>query len=125
MVAHLGPFVPGYIFAELDPAISRWRSVDSTFGVRCIVKSGELPAPLPQGIEETFMEMADASGRATFSSRLRTGEIVNFVSGPFSGLMGTLERLTDAGRVTVLLDLLGGKTPTGGNTTEVIPVSGV
>lgn len=71
------------------------------------------------------MEMADASDRATFSSRLRTGEIVNFVSGPFSGLMGTLERLTDAGRVTVLLDLLGGKTPTGGNATEVIPVSGV
>lgn len=125
MTTHLGPFFPGYIFVELNPAISRWRSVGSTFGVRCIVKSGELPAPLPQGVVETFMEMADASGKTTFSSRFRTGEVVKFVSGPFSGLMGTLEHLSDAGRVTVLLELLGRKTPTKGYATEVIPVSGV
>ena len=121
MVTRLRPLFPGYLFIYLDPTASRWRAVASSFGVRGIVKSGDLPAPLPPGVVETLIGMADAAGQVTFASALAEGENVQFVAGPFVGLIGKLQHLDAAGRVTVLLDLLGRDTPIRGYATEVAP----
>ena len=119
----LKPLFPSYLFVNLDPKQTRWRSVDGTFGVRALVKAGEMPAPLPQGIVETLIAMSDSDGRVTFASALRTGENVQFLSGPFAGLIGKLEHLDAAGRVTVLLDLLGRATAVRGQASEVAPAT--
>ena len=114
----------GYIFVTMNPAQSRWRSVDGTFGVRAIVKSGDLPAPLPVGVVETLIAMADGAGKVSFASSLNPGQDVRFLSGPLAGLIGRLEHLDAAGRVTVLLDLLGRATPIRGHASELAPSSG-
>ena len=111
LMTRLRPLFPGYIFISLDPRHARWRSVDSTFGVRAIVKSGDTPAPLPVGWIEALQEITGSDGRVNFAPTLRPGENVTFMSGPFAGLIGRLEHLDAAGRVTVLLDLLGRTTP--------------
>jgi transcription elongation factor/antiterminator RfaH len=121
LMTRLRPLFPGYIFVHLDPSTSRWRTVDSTFGVRGIVKSGDMPAPLPIGVVETLREMADQRSKVSFASALTTGETVQFVSGPLTGLMGKLEQLDATGRITVLLELLGRETPIRGFASEVMP----
>lgn len=98
---------PSYIFVELDLDVDAWRSVDSTFGVRCIVKQEGRPVALPVGCVETMMQMTDESGHFSFSARLKPGSSVQFKSGPFTGLIGTLENIDAAGRVNVLISLLG------------------
>lgn len=123
LTTRLRPLFPGYLFVSLDPRHSRWRSVDSTFGVRSIVKSGEHPAPLPPGCIEALIDISDADGRVTFASALTRGEDVKFLSGPFAGFVGRLEHLDPAGRVTVLLDLLGRATPIRGHASEVLPAA--
>ena len=121
MTTRLRPLFPGYIFVSLDPAKGRWRSVDGTFGVRALVKAGEAPTPLPAGVIETLLAMADGEGRVTFASKLTPGDSVQFLSGPFAGLIGKLEHLDAAGRITVLLDLLGRSTAIRGQASEVAP----
>lgn len=115
------PLFPGYLFISLDPLHARWRAVDSSFGVRALIKNGEAPAALPVGCVETLIAMADAEGRVTFASALSPGDNVTFMAGPFAGLIGRLEHLDPQGRVTVLLDLLGRATTIRGRASDLRP----
>ena len=121
MKTHLRALFPGYIFVNMNLAQSRWRAVDGTFGVRAIVKTGDLPAPLPVGVVESLIAMTDEAGKVSFASSLSPGQDVRFLSGPLAGLIGRLEHLDAAGRVTVLLDLLGRSTPIRGHASELTP----
>lgn len=119
----LRPFFPGYVFVMLDLGSDRWRSVDSTFGVRSIVKSGDRPAPVPAGIVEMLQAMTEDTGQIVFSSRLRPGDKVRFLTGPFAEMVGSLERLDGSGRVMVLLDLLGRATAVTAQSSELQPLT--
>ena len=44
---------------------------------------------------------------ALFTSGMATGQSVRILSGPFANVVGRLERLDAAGRVRVLLDMMG------------------
>jgi hypothetical protein len=66
-----------------------------------------LPAAVPLGVVETLMEMREPSGLISFASNLLVGQHVRMLAGPFAEMVGQLEWLDDAGRVQVLLELLG------------------
>lgn len=121
LLTQLRPLFPGYVFVSLDPGRSRWRSVDSSFGVRSIVKHGDLPAPLPEGCVDALMKMSDGDGVFSFASRFSLGDRVQFLSGPFSGFVGSLETLDPQGRIVVLLDLLGRQSRVRAAVTEIAP----
>jgi transcriptional antiterminator RfaH len=105
------PLFPGYLFIILDLTRDRWRSVNGTYGVdRLLTRAGQ-PEPVPHGLVEQFIEAAAPNGAVRFTTRLKDGETIRITAGPLAELVGTLERLDDSGRVRVLLDLLGGKTP--------------
>jgi transcriptional antiterminator RfaH len=101
------PLFPGYLFVNFDPSRSQWRSIDSTYGVRRIVKACDTPTRLPTGIVEAFQAMLNDDGEVDFSLKMREGARVQFTQGPFAHLIGTLEHLDRNGRVIVLLDILG------------------
>jgi transcription elongation factor/antiterminator RfaH len=107
----LRPFFPGYLFIELDLTRDRWRSVNGTVGVARLVMQGEKPACVPQGVVEALQAACDASGVMDFRPALRPGEAVRVVTGAFTDLVGELIRMDDAGRVRVLLNILGGEVP--------------
>ena len=44
-------------------------------------------------------------------TELVKGQLVRILSGPFTDFVGTLERLDGAGRVKVLLDMMGTAVP--------------
>jgi transcriptional antiterminator RfaH len=103
----LSPLFPSYLFIRLDAARDRWRSVNGTFGVVQLISIGDMPQPVPTGIVEVLQERIGADGILNWSRNFVPGQPVRIVGGPFSDLAGTLERLDSAGRVRVLLNLLG------------------
>ena len=106
----LAAYFPGYLFVQLDLARQRWRSINGTLGVAYLVGPGERPAPVPKGVVEALIEAADASGILQ-GPPLQAGQTVRIIAGAFADKLAIIERLDDAGRVRVLLDIVSGRVP--------------
>jgi Transcription antiterminator len=103
----MAPLFPDYVFVHLDAARDRWRSINGTRGVVRLISQGDIPAPVPNGVVEALQTRADSHGVISWISSLKLGQTVRISDGPFAGLVGTLESLDEAGRVHVLLQLMG------------------
>lgn len=104
----MAPLFPNYLFLQLDPSRDRWSAINSTRGVvRLIMLADGTPQPIPIGIVETLRARMNADGAIDWLSTFNVGQTVRIADGPFVDLIGTLEYLDGAGRVRVLLDLLG------------------
>jgi transcription antitermination factor NusG len=107
----LARFLPRYLFVALDAARDRWRSINSTIGVSSLVMAGEYPQPVPVGVVEAMIAATDGNGRQVFDTDLVIGSSVRVLAGPFADQLGRLSRLDDAGRVHVLLEIMGASIP--------------
>src|SRR5215831_17284083 len=101
------PYFPRYLFIILDMAHHQWRSVNGTIGVSRLVMRGDQPNPVPRGVVEALIEAADARGIVRLGAKLEVGERVRLMAGPFAEQVAILDNLDDAGRVKVLLHILG------------------
>ncbi|MGH6958042.1 MAG: transcription termination/antitermination protein NusG [Caulobacteraceae bacterium] len=106
----MAAYFPGYLFVRLDLARQRWRSVNGTVGVVHLVSGGEGPSPVPRGVVEGLIEAADRLG-VLQGPPLRAGQTVRIVAGAFADKLAIIERLDEAGRVRVLLDIVSGQVP--------------
>lgn len=104
----LGAYFPGYLFVRLDVHRDRWRSVNGTMGVAHLVGRGERPAPVPRGLVEAMAALADHRQVLT-GPPLHAGQSVRIVAGALADQLAVIERLDDAGRVRVLLDIVGAR----------------
>lgn len=102
-------FLPGYLFVRFDPAQERWRAINGTQGIKRLIMQLERPVPCPRGLVENLLASADENGIIDTSDRLRPGQKVVVRSGPFTDVVGTLERLDNAGRARILLDIMAGE----------------
>jgi transcriptional antiterminator RfaH len=102
------PVFPSYIFVVVDIHRDRWRSVNATSGVASLIMHGETPQPVPSGVVENLLGLADEEGIIHFDRDLRQGQPVRVATGPFANAVGILERLEANGRVRVLLDIMNG-----------------
>ena len=116
------PFFPRYLFVALDLARHQWRSVNGTFGVSRLVMRGEAPHPVPRGVVEALITAADARGILRLGDKLRIGGPVRLMAGPFAEQLAILDHLDDAGRVRVLLDILGRQVAISTGANNVLPV---
>jgi transcription antitermination factor NusG len=107
------PFFLGYLFVALDLDRDQWRSVNGTCGVQRLVTAGgdARPVPLPQGVVEAWRSETDDRDCLRHEEPLRVGQAVRIQSGPFGDQLGELVEFDDAGRVRVLIELLGGRVP--------------
>jgi len=112
---------PGYLFVELDLSIDQWRCINSTYGVSCLVMSGERPAIIPAGVVESIINMSESNGLVDFTPDLQPGISVQMVSGPLSGLIGRLNRCDARGRVEVLLEVMGQEIRVTSNAKALMP----
>jgi len=105
------PLFPGYLFVAFDIAMQRWRSVNSTIGVRKLLGNGDMPAIVDDKIIEALVAQQDEQGliRLSTISRFATGDAIRVVDGVFFRALGIYEGMTDRQRVAILLDLLGRK----------------
>jgi len=105
----LAPVFPRYLFVILDVERQGWRSVNGTFGVQRLITDGERPLAVAPGVVETLVQSSDQRGALIYKAdQLAIGDQVKLVAGPLAGSLGILQRLDGAGRVQILLTLLGG-----------------
>jgi transcription elongation factor/antiterminator RfaH len=105
------PLFPRYLFVILDLERDRWLSVRSTIGVSRLYASQDgRPVPVPMGIVEALIERSE-DNLTRLDAGLVKGQEVRILYGPFADFVGTLERLDAAGRVRVLLELMGTAVP--------------
>jgi transcriptional antiterminator RfaH len=119
------PFFPGYLFVTLDLSRDRWRCVNGTYGVARLVMRGDMPAPVPAGIVETLQQSCDEDGVIHWQAEIKPGQRVQIVEGALAEFVGQLERLDAAGRVRILLNILGRRTPIVLPRESVIPAEDV
>lgn len=116
-------FFPRYLFVVLDPTRDQWRRINSTFGVSRLVMRGEELQPVPDGVVETLLAASDARGFLQHGIRLKVGEPVRLMAGPFAEQLAILDDLDDAGRVRVLLDILGRRVVISTHANNVVPLA--
>ena len=101
------PLFPRYFFVIVDLGRDRWLSIRSTLGVSYLVGREDCPSPVPQGIVEGLIDRTDKTELVSFVDSFKKGQKVKVTNGPFVDLVGTLQHLDDAGRVRVLLNMMG------------------
>lgn len=104
-ISVMAPLFPNYLFLGLDISRDRWRSVNGTRGVVRLLTQGDAPCPVPRGVVEALQGYANADGEVNLVPCI--GQAVQIMEGPFADFVGKLARLDGAGRVYVLLDILG------------------
>jgi transcription antitermination factor NusG len=120
----LAPVFPQYMFVILDPDAQRWRAVNGTFGVRRLINDGDRPAPVRAGVVETLAASCDARGVLIFrTAAFKAGDRIRLVSGPFAGLLGTLQSLDASGRVRLLLEIMSGRVTGTADPSDVVLVN--
>jgi transcription elongation factor/antiterminator RfaH len=117
------PLFPRYVFVILDLERDRWLSVGCTVGVSSLYTSGDRPVAVPEGIVETLIQNTDEANLTLFARGLTAGQSVRILSGPFANFVGTLERLDAAGRVRVLLDMMGTAVPVALRRSAICPAA--
>lgn len=103
------PLFSGYVFIGMDIESVAWRVIDSTVGVRYLVRNGDRPAVVPKSIIDSLRAREDMNGHVNFSEiqLLTPGDKVRVVGGPFDNLVATFDRMSDRERVVILLELMG------------------
>jgi transcriptional antiterminator RfaH len=99
------PLFPGYVFVELGRN-NRWRPILGTYGVRSIVRNGEVPAMLPAEFVEGLKSREIDGAIRKPENPFQPGQPVAICGGPFDGLVGQILELRENDRVLLLLDLL-------------------
>lgn len=108
--ARLEPLFPGYLFVGLGrpPVPGGWDAVRWTPGVRRVLGTEDAPVPVPDEVIATIQARVGDLGFVRQGVRFQSGCRVTIRSGPLRGLEAVFDRpLSRAGRVRVLLELLG------------------
>ena len=117
------PLFPRYMFLILNLGRDRWLSVRGTVGVSSLFTCNDRPVPVPQGVVEGLIARTDEANLTRFDAGLSTGQLVRILSGPFADFVGTLERLDAAGRVRVLLTMMGTAVPVALHRSALLPAA--
>ena len=110
------PLFSGYFFCRI---VDRWRAINTTFGVLCLVRVGDCPARCPDHEIDSLKSMIDGHGFVRLPEgrgppvkrQIAIGAKVRIASGPFGGMRGLYQGQSTRERERILLNLLGGQRP--------------
>jgi transcriptional antiterminator RfaH len=117
----LAPLFERYLFVAFDPTRTRWRAINGTRGVTRLIMQDDRPTPVRSGIVETLIASSSPDGEVVFLPNIAPGDRVRLIAGPFAGQLGILQRLNSAGRVQVLLEIMGSHVPINVQERSLVP----
>ena len=104
------PLFPGYMFIRFDKAESEWHKINNTYGVSRLITFNSIPKPIPTGLVKNMMMRYDLSGKLLPIKKLKKGDQVTVLTGPFADFIATVEKYEADQRIWILMDLMGRKT---------------
>jgi len=118
-------FFPGYVLIKMIMNDKTWHLVKSTDKITGFV-GGTLDKPAPITNEEAaYMtsQMEDGFKKPRTSINFTEGESVKVIEGPFANFVGTIEAVSDKGKIKVNVSIFGRPTPVELDFTQVEKVS--
>ena len=103
------PLFPGYMFISFDRTEPKWHKINNTYGVSRLVTFNSTLKSLPTTFVNNLMKRYDLSGNLLPIQKLKEGDQVKLLKGPFANFIATIEKYEDDQRVWVLMDLMGRK----------------
>ena len=101
------PLFPGYLFVKTDLQPNSHLEVVKTFGAVRLLGNKQGPVAVPDDTINSLQIMVSSEHPVTTGSRLKIGDKVMVVYGPFAGVVGTFVRYGGKGRVIVNIEALG------------------
>lgn len=104
----LAPVFPGYVFVSFDAELHHWPAIRGTRGVRRLVgPAGGRPQAVPERVMGCLLDRCRGEVMLSPLDDLRPGDRVQVNVGPLARRIAEVHSLPGAGRVRLLLDLLG------------------
>lgn len=104
------PLFPSYVFVEQIPVLGRWKILLSTYGVRSIIRAGQVPSLIDAAfVAELKAREVDGILRQP-ENPYRVGQAISIRGGAFDGLVGTILEMRASERIVVLMNILNQQT---------------
>ncbi|MDB2517630.1 KOW motif-containing protein [Amylibacter sp.] len=103
------PLFPGYMFIKFDRTESKWRKINNTYGVSRLITFNSILKSVPSIFVDNLMKRYDPSGKLIPIERMKKGDKVKILEGPFANFIATVEKYETDQRIWVLMDLMGRK----------------
>jgi len=104
------PLFPGYMFIRFDRAESKWHKINNTYGVSRLITFNSILKSIPTSFVDSLMKRYDSSGKLLPIQKLKKGDQVKVLKGPFASFIATVEKYEADQRIWILMDLMGRKT---------------
>ena len=101
------PLFPGYMFIKFDRAESQWHKINNTYGVSRLITFNSLLKSIPTKFVDSLMKRYDSSGKLIPIQKLKEGDRVKILKGPFADFIASVENYESEQRIWVLMDLMG------------------
>lgn len=101
------PLFPGYVFIKTDLHPTSHLEVVKTVGAVKLIGSKLGPVPVPDDTIDSLKIMVSSDQPILTGTRLKKGDRVLVIDGPFTGVTGTFIRYRGKGRVVVNIEALG------------------
>jgi len=103
------PLFPGYMFIRFDRAESEWLKINNTYGVSKLITSNSKLQSIPTKFVDQLMKRYDLLGNLIPIKKLKKGDQVKVLNGPFANFVAIVEKYEDDQRIWILMDLMGRK----------------
>ena len=104
------PLFPGYMFVAFDRTKSDWHKINNTYGVTRLITFNTVLKSIPIRFIDNLMKRYDSSGNLLPIQKLKKGDQVTVLTGPFGNFIATVEKYESDQRIWILIDLMGRKT---------------
>ena len=101
------PLFPGYVFVRSDLNAHERLEIVKTAGVVRLVGNKDGPLAVLDESIDSLKIMVSGDSPIVTGTRLRKGDRVMVIEGPFAGVVGTFVRYGGSGRVVVSIEALG------------------
>jgi len=108
LVSRITAFFPRYLFTRFDANADNWAPIRSSRGVSSLVRIAGRPLPIPEGLVESLKANENSEQLQQLEPKSwQSGDEVEIEQGPFAGYRCIFREARGAGRVAVLLSLIG------------------
>jgi len=106
------PLFPGYMFIKFDRIKSDWHKINNSYGVSRLITFNSILKSIPISFIDSLMKRYDLSGKLIPIQKLKKGDQVTVLTGPFANFIASVEKYESDQRIWILMDLMGRKTKT-------------
>ena len=103
------PLFPGYMFVRFDKAEPGWHKINNTYGVSRLITFNSNLNSISNSFIDSLMKRYDLSGKLLPIQKLKKGDQVTVLTGPFANFIATVETYETDQRIWILMDLMGRK----------------